>query len=98
MSLDSARDYLCVGNQSVGVQVFHDASDANGPPVSGRSILLPSPILRLAVDTVNDRLYAAGSSALYIVPGISTVAPGTVNATAALAGPGSSFTAVAVRP
>jgi hypothetical protein len=34
---------------------------------------------------------------VYIVPGIST-ATGTVSATAALAGPGSNFTAVAVTP
>ena len=82
-----------------GVSIFENASTKNDPGVTPeKSVLLPSTILRLAVDTVNDRLYAAGSTALYIVPGISTAPPGPVNATAALAEPGSSFTAVAVRP
>jgi hypothetical protein len=96
--VDSANDRLYFADSGGGVSIFEDASTRNDPATPEKSILLPSPVLRLAVDTVNDRLYAAGSTALYILPNVSTVPPGPVSATAALASSGGSFTAVAVRP
>ena len=100
--IDAANDRLYFadsgGGLGGGVSIFETASTRNDPVTPDKSVLLPSTILRLTVDTVNDRLYAAGSTALYIVPNISTVAPGPVPATAALASSGGSFTAVAVRP
>jgi hypothetical protein len=96
--IDPGRDRLYVADSASNVLVFETASIKTDPVAPDRSVILPSPpVTRLTVDTTNDRLYAAGGSAVYIVPGIST-ATGTVSATAALAGPGSNFTAVAVTP
>lgn len=96
--IDSTHDRLFVADTSGDVFVIENASSKSGTPAPpDRTVILPSVVTRLAVDTVNDRLYAASSSALYVVPGVST-ASGAVLATAALAAPGSIFTAVAVRP
>src|SRR5512134_2906896 len=95
--IDAGRDRLYVADSAGDVFVFETASIKSGTPLPDRTVILPSVVSRLTVDTTNDRLYAAGGSAVCIVPGIST-ATGTVSATAALAGPGSNFTAVAVTP
>jgi len=96
--IDAGRDRLYVADSAGDVFVFDTASLKFGPPaMDDRTVILPSVVSRLTVDTTNDRLYAAAGTAVYIVPGIST-ATGTVSATAALAGPGSNFTAVAVTP
>jgi hypothetical protein len=96
--IDAGSDRLYVAGSAGDVFVFDNASLKFGPPAVGdRTLIFPAGVSRLTVDTTNDRLYAAAGTAVYIVPGIST-ATGTVSATAALAGPGSSFTAVAVTP
>ncbi|HVY06539.1 MAG TPA: hypothetical protein VHB46_11235 [Burkholderiales bacterium] len=86
-----------------GVQVYETASTKSdlGTNTPDKTILIQgSPVIyRLAVDTVNDRLYAAaGTTALYIVSNVSTLPSGLATATAALPNAGGNFTAVAVRP
>lgn len=95
--IDAGRDRLYVADTANGVHVYDTASIKSDPVIPDRSIGLPSVVNRLAVDTVNDRLYATAGTAVYIVPNVST-ASGVIPAIAALAGAGSSFTAVAVAP
>jgi hypothetical protein len=96
--VDAAQNRLYVADSLGSVLVFEAASTKTGSVTPDKGIGFSSVIRRLVVDTTNDRLYAAGSSALYIVSNISTVPPGNVNATAALAPLDIHFTAVAVRP
>ena len=98
--VDVAHDRLFVADSSGDVFVIENAHSKSGGPTSppDRVVILPSPVTRLAVDTVNDRLYAAGgTSALYIVPGVST-ASGSISATAVLPSATGNFTAVAITP
>jgi hypothetical protein len=100
--LDAANDWLYFADSDRNVFVLEPASTQHGALSPVRTLILPSIVTRLAVDVVNDSLYAAapmavGSMALYIVPGVST-ASGSIAATAALPPSGSDFTAVAVRP
>jgi hypothetical protein len=81
--IDAGHDRLYMADGVGDVFVFDTASLKSGPPsVSDRTVILPLAAKRIAVDTTNDRLYAAGT-AVHIVPGIST-ATGAVSATAAL--------------
>jgi hypothetical protein len=95
--LDTAHDRLYVADSGGDVFVYESAHNQAGSPPPNKTIILPSTVTKITVDTVNDRLYAAGGqTAFYIVPGVST-AFGAVAATAGLTPPGSSFTAVAIR-
>jgi len=97
--LDPAHDRLYVaGGSSTNVMVFDTASTANGSTPPAKTFTFPSTIASIFVDTVNDRLYAVSLGAIYILSGASTAASGAVTATAILAPPGGSFTAVAVAP
>lgn len=96
--IDTAHDRLYFADSGGGISIFENASTKDGAVPPDKSVGLPSTVLRLTVDTVNDRLYAVGSSALYVVPGISAAPPGPLTATVVQAGPGSIFTAVAIRP
>jgi hypothetical protein len=98
--VDVSHDRLFVADSSGDVYLIENAHTRTGGPTSppDRTIILPSTVTRLAVDTVNDRLYAAGgATALYVVPGVST-ASGLVAATAVLPSATGNFTAVAVTP
>jgi hypothetical protein len=101
--VDAAHDRLYFASPDAGagggIFTYETASTRNDPSVvAERSFLLPSTALRLTVDTVNDRLYAAGSTALYIVTSVSTQTGPTVpGATAILPSSTGNFTAVAVR-
>jgi hypothetical protein len=98
--LDAGNDRLYVaGGAGAGtVMVFNGASAATGSTAPTKTLIgFPSGIRNVVVDTVNDRLYAVGVSAVYIVNSVST-ATGAVTATAILPPSGGSLTAVAVAP
>jgi hypothetical protein len=98
--LDAAADRLYIGTASTQVLVYESASAKTGtasttPP--DRTIVFP-PIgpTKVAVDTVNNRLYAVSGSSGFILSNVST-ANGAVAATQVFVS-GANLTAVAIRP
>jgi DNA-binding beta-propeller fold protein YncE len=104
ISLDAVHNLLYVagGSASTQVMVFAGASTAND--VSGATapsktfIGFATGILSVAVDSVNDRLYAVGANGhIYLVENVSTLSSGAAIAKDASVS-GGSLTAVAVNP
>jgi len=73
--LDATSDRLYVSDPGGNISVLDNASAQNGPPAAPRTIPLGGGAgqTTLALDSINDRLYAAAHSSLIIVPGASTV-------------------------
>jgi hypothetical protein len=96
--LDATNDRLYVSTVGGQILAFNDASTVTGSATPDRAITLPAPTqTKIAIDAVNDRLYAVGPYAGYIVSNVST-ASGTVTATQVTASSGGNWTAVAVSP
>jgi hypothetical protein len=101
ITLDATRDVLYVagGSASPLVMVFSGASTANnvtGAAMPTQALTFPSNISRVVVDGPNDRLYAIGTSATYILNGASTATSATGAAAVTISG--GNITAVAVNP
>jgi hypothetical protein len=101
IALDVTRDilYIAGGSTSPLVMVFTGASTAHdtaGAATPTQTLTFPSNISSVLVDGPNDRLYAIGASAMYILNGASTATSAAGAATVALSGGG--ITAVAVNP
>ena len=104
ISIDATRDVLYVagGSASMQVMVFAGASAANdmsGATAPSKILTMPSGMLKVVVDTVNDRLYAVGSNGhIYLVEAVSTLSSGAATAKDASLSNGGMLTAVAVSP
>lgn len=102
VSLDTGHNVLYVagGSASAQVMVFTGASTANdvsGATTPARVMTFPSGILKVAVDAVNDRLYAVGANGhVYLVESASTASGAVTAKDASVAG--GTLTAVAVNP
>jgi hypothetical protein len=96
---DAANDRLYVSDPDGLIRVLDTASTRDGPAVVSRTIDLGlgAVMTKLALDSANDRLYAAAHASLIIVPNVGT-ANGSVMGTALLAPMGGDLSAVAVRP
>jgi DNA-binding beta-propeller fold protein YncE len=103
ISLDTARDvlYVAPGSGGNGIMVFSTASTANGQIAPAKTLTITSAtgILSVLVDSVNDRLYAVGSTGhIYLIDAVSTLSTGTASAKDASLSNGAILTAVAVSP
>jgi hypothetical protein len=100
--LDATSDSLYVSDLGGGISVFNGAHALNGAaPVADRTVSLGggAGLTALALDSVNDRLYAAAHSSLIVVPGASTASGSPPAGTFQLLAPlGGDVTAVAVKP
>ena len=77
---DSSHDRLYVSDTAGSIYVFENASAISGSIVPTRKITLPDSVrTKLAMDVANNRLYAVGSTALYIIDNAAT-AIGSVTA------------------
>ena len=97
--LDPAADRLYIGTASATVMVYDNASmkDVTSATPPDRTIVFPGGgSTKVAVDTVNDRLYAVTGSSGFILSNVST-ASGAVAATQVFVS-GANLTAVAIRP
>jgi hypothetical protein len=100
ISLDAAHDalYVAPGSGGTGIMVFTTASTANGAIAPAKTLTMPSGILNVVVDPVNDRLYAVGSNGhIYLVEAVSTLSSGPATAKDASVS-GGTLTAVSVSP
>ncbi len=96
--LDAVNDRLYVSTNNGHILVYNNASTANGAVTPDRDITLPvaSPT-KIAVDPVNNRLYAVTPSALYIINNASSV-NGTATATQLTVNFATNFSGIAVDP
>jgi hypothetical protein len=97
--LDAAANRLYIGTAFTQVLVYESASTKDVPsttPPDRTIAFFPFGPTKVAVDTVNDRLYAVSASSGFILSNAST-ATGSVLATQVLV-TGGNLTAVAVRP
>jgi hypothetical protein len=98
LSLDTANDRLYVaGFTDSTVMVFDVAHAATGAIAPTKTLTFPGTISSVAIDSVNNRLYAVSLGAVYILNGASAAAD-PITVTAVLVPPLGSFTAVAVSP
>lgn len=96
--VDVGGDRLYLADTSgFTVHVIDGASAVDGAVAPSRTINIGSSPASIAIDPVNDRLYALNPDVVYIVNGAST-ADGSVSMTAVFAPSGSILTAIAVRP
>jgi len=96
-----ASDSLYVSDPGGGISVLDNARMQDGASMVARTISLGGGAgqTTLALDSVNDRLYAAAHSSLIVVPGASTAAGAPPAGTFQLLAPlGGDVTAVAVKP
>lgn len=101
ISLDAAHDllYVAPGSSGTGIMVFATASTASGAIAPAKTLTMPSGILNVVVDTVNDRLYAVGFNGhIYLVEAVSTLPSGVATAKDASLPGGGMLTAIAVNP
>jgi len=99
ISLDATNDVLYVAGFVDGmVMVFGSVhSTTGGAIVPTKTLTFPSTISSVAIDPVNNRLYAVSLGAVYILNGASA-ATDPITVTAILVPAGGGFTAVAVNP
>jgi hypothetical protein len=101
IALDSTNNRLFVVGPSPTVMVFDSVSGLSGMQAATRTITLPHIVQSIAIDPLNDRLYATSSGIagnfLYIVEGAST-ASGVPVTLKTLTPFYTNFTAVAVNP
>ena len=103
ISVDATRNllYVAPGSSGNGIMVFTTANTANGAIAPARTLTITAApgILKVAVDAVNDRLYAVGSNGhIYLIETVSTLSSGTATAKDASLSNGGILTAVAVNP
>jgi hypothetical protein len=98
-STPTTGDRLYVAGPSSTVMVFDQVSILSGAQTPTRTIILPAQIRSVAIDPVDDRLYAVALSggAIYIVEGAST-AMGTLSVVKTIGPVYGNFTGVAVNP
>jgi len=99
ISLDITNDVLYVAGFVDGIVMVFGAvhSTPGGAIVPTKTLTFPNTISSVAIDPVNNRLYAVSLGAVYILNGVSS-ATDPITVTAVLVPAGGSFTAVAVNP
>jgi hypothetical protein len=96
--VDSASDTLYVSSDNGNIDIFNNASTQPGTGAPTKQIKLPDAVAtKLALDTGNNRLYALGRNALYIIDNASAAIE-IVPAKKVTITNATSMTAIAVRP